>query len=156
MSNVASNSISVFPTVGRTQADALGRSQRLFTEQNVAKLSSMLQSKNFVLDSLVLVPIPDGTTSEKGNAVAFVLNGYYVEVLVSALPVGTVYASMHIQDGVLDGDNTSGEYTGISFDTTSGELLLGTKSESNEFTISDASKYMYDGSRVDVIDGGEI
>lgn len=161
MANVASNSISVFPTVNRTQSDVFGRSQRLFTEQNVANIAKMLSSKDGYVIGKINVVNGDVTA----DAIAFVIGGYYVEVLVSALPTGTVYASLNISNGVLDSDNASSEYAGISFDTTSstGALLLGVKSVTasgdtsvTTFTIAPESQYMYDGSKVDVIDGGTI
>ena len=151
MANVASNSISVFPTVNRTQSDVFGRSQRLFTEQNVANIAKSLSSKAGYVIGKINVVNGDSTA----DVIAFVLGGYYIEVLVSALPTGTVYASLNINNGILAGDKDTDVYTGVSFDSTHGTLLLGTKSDTT-FTIAPESLYMYDGSKVDVVDGGEI
>ena len=163
VNNIASVSISVFPTVNRT-VEVFNRSQRLFTEQNVRDIANMVNSK----DSYVI--------EEKDGELEFCLGGYHVIVLTSAIKNaindGDVYAVAQFQDGNLDMDD-AGVYKGISFDSSKPEggtyLLLGTK-DGDTFTIAKESKIMYDGERVDaasldaasiqsinltLIDGGE-
>ena len=160
MSNVASNSISVFPTVNRTQSDVFGRSQRLFTEQNVANIAKMLSSKDGYVIGQINVVNGDSTT----YVIAFVLGGYYVEVLYSAITAlmtddSSLYAVLKLDGNKLSGDRDDSMYVGIDFVTekpTSGTYLLIATVSGGAFSIPDESLYMYDGSKVDVIDGGTI
>lgn len=160
MSNVASNSISVFPTVNRTQSDVFGRSQRLFTEQNVANIAKMLLSKDGYVIGEINVVNGDSTT----DVLAFVLGGYYVEVLYSAITGlmtddSSLYAVLKLDGNKLSGDSDESIYSGIDFVTTKptlGTYLLIATVSDGVFSIPDESLYMYDGSKVDVIDGGTI
>lgn len=149
VNNIASVSISVFPTVNRA-VEVFNRSQRLFTEQNVRDIANMVNSK----DSYVI--------EWKDNKLEFCLGGYHVIVDTTALADGTVYAIAQFDKGNLSGDS-SDIYTGIGFSSSKPEggtyLLLGTK-DGQTFTVAEESKIMYDGARVDstaltIIDGGE-
>ena len=165
MANIASDSISVFPTVNKP-VEGFSRSQRLFTEENVRDIANMVNSK----DSYVI----QTTTLTKNNTgvscVEFCLDGYHVFAEISAI-VGAqddgklVYAKAVYSDGNLQGDNEQLLYTGITFtvqastDTAPTDaLLLGTitsNGQAKTITIAEESKFMYDGNRVDLIDGGE-
>ena len=169
MAKIASNSISVFPTVNRGDGDQLGRSQRLFTEQNVRDIANMVNSK----DSYV---IDENTTVDGKQCVEFCLVGYHVyvdkDVLVNLEGIGvgnSIYAVAQFDtNGNLDSDATStpNVYNGITFQTSEPDednskyLLLGAKTPSG-LSVAKSSKIMYDGARVystslDLIDGGTI
>lgn len=159
MANIASDSISVFPTVNRGDRDQLGRSQRLFTEQNVRDIANMVNSKDSyvicVRDCQRTTQSDTGTpTQQTAKCIEFCLGGYHVLVDIAELPTGTVYALAQFDSstGNLKGDNTSKQYTGISFVSDKPAdgtyLLLGTK-DGNIFTIAKKSEIMYDGARVD-------